>query len=207
MCSEHERLPREAYLLDTAEVARRLLGCRLVREIAGHRIAGIIVETEAYLGREDLGCHAARSRSERVEAMYGPPGHAYIYFIYGVHHCLNAVTQPVGEPQAVLIRALAPTEGVEVQRDNRRNPRTGVLPSELAVANGPAKLCQALGIDLRLYGTDLVAGNELWIEQEPALPSESIAVGPRVGIAYAGEWAAKPLRFWITGHPCVSRGG
>lgn len=205
MKGESKRVPRDAYLSSTVEVARRLLGCRLVRYVDGRRLAGTIVETEAYLGREDLGCHASRNRSERVEAMYGPPGHAYIYFIYGVHHCLNAVTQPVGEPQAVLIRALQPTEGIEVQRANRCNPRTGALPADLAIANGPGKLCQALGIDLSLYGTDLVAGDDLWVEEGSEMSPKAIAIGPRVGIGYAREWAAKPLRFWIGGDRYVSR--
>jgi DNA-3-methyladenine glycosylase len=199
-----DRLPREAYLLETAWVARRLLGCRLVRMADGVRLAGRIVETEAYLGRQDLGCHASKGQTERLEAMYGPPGHAYIYLVYGMHYCLNAVTQPVGEPQAVLIRALEPTDGVGRQRENRRNRRTGMLPPPDQTANGPAKLCQALGIDGTLYGTDLVDGEDLWIEQAPPLPEADIAAGRRIGIDYAGGWAALPLRFWIGGNPFAS---
>jgi len=200
----NKRLAREVYLNDTAEVARRLLGCRLVRWVNEQRVAGIIVETEAYVGREDLGCHASGARTPRVEAMYGPPGHAYIYLVYGMYHCLNAVTQPVGEPQAVLIRALAPTEGIDLMRANRRNSRTGAVPSGKDLANGPGKLCQAMGIDLSLYGADLT-GDALWVEEEPPMPAHRICVGPRIGIDYAGEWAKAPLRFWIRGDPYVSK--
>lgn len=206
MKPDARRLPRETYLCDTEDVARRLLGCRLVRLVAGRRLSGLIVETEAYLGREDLGCHASKSRTARLEAMYGPPGHAYVYFVYGMYHCLNAVTQPVGEPQAVLIRALQPDEEIRTQRQYRRNPRTGLLPEPTGIASGPGKLCQALRIGLDLYGADLVNGDRLWIEAGRSVPEGAISVGPRVGVDYAGEWAVAPLRFWVTGNPCVSKG-
>jgi len=198
-----ERLPREEYLRDTREVARRLLGCTLVRRHEGIRLSGRIVEAEAYLGEKDLGAHPSRGRTPRVEAMYGPPGHAYVYFVYGMYYCLNAVTQPIGEPQAVLIRALEPIEGIEVMRERRRNPRTGRVPRDVDLADGPGKLCRALAIDLGLYGADLL-GDEIWIEAEEPVPDQRICAGPRIGIDYAREWAKLPLRYWICDSEYVS---
>lgn len=198
-----QAFPRRLYEADTAKAARRLLGCRLVREVDGERMAGIIVETEAYLGTEDLGCHSARGRTNRTEVMFGPPGHAYVYLIYGMYHCLNVVTRPEGDPQAVLIRAIEPVEGLEQMRRNRSRRQRKSSPVDRELANGPGKLCEALGIDGSFNGVDL-AGKALRIELAPPVPDRDIATGPRIGIAYAGEWAQKPLRFWIRGNPCVS---
>lgn len=197
-------LPRHEYLNDTTMTARRLIGCRLVHVVDGRRLAGIIVETEAYVGTADLGCHAARGRTPRVAAMFGPPGYAYIYLIYGMYYCLNAVTRSEGDPQAVLIRAIEPAEGIEQMRQNRISRKTGNAPPDRHLADGPGKLCKALGIDARLYGVDLT-GEILRIEAMPPTPDTSIEAGPRIGIPYAGEWAHAPLRFWIRGSDYVSR--
>ena len=204
MSRRKERFARAEFARETADVARRLLGCALVRELDGRRLAGVIVETEAYVGEEDLGCHASRGRTARVEAMYGPPGHAYVYVIYGMHWCLNVVTRAVGEPHAVLIRALEPVDGADVMAERRRSPRTGSVPKTAHLTNGPGKLCHALSIDKDLYGVDLT-GDVLWIEPAAPISDEQIAVGPRVGIGYAGAWADTPLRFWIRGNRFVSR--
>jgi len=138
--------------------------------------------------------------------MFGPPGHAYVYLIYGMYHCLNVVTRPEGDPQAVLIRAMEPVEGLERMRRSRSRRQRKSSPVDRELANGPGKLCQALGIDGSFNGVDL-AGKALRIELMPPVPNQDIAAGPRIGIAYAGEWAEKPLRFWIRGNPCVSTKG
>lgn len=143
------KLPRRFYDRDTLLVARELLGKRLVRVLRGKRLSGIIVETEAYIGEEDKASHAARGRTLRNQVMYGPPGHAYIYFVYGMHYCLNVVAEREGFAAAVLLRALVPQEGDEDML-RRRSGRKDTL------ADGPAKLCQALAIDRRLNGMDLV---------------------------------------------------
>ena len=134
------RLPRSFFARDTLAVAPALLGQRLVRYANGQQLSGLIVETEAYRGQDDEASHAYR-RTPRSAVMYGLPGHAYVYFIYGVHHCLNAVTEPEGQPGAVLIRAILPVEGIEIMRGRR----AGIADDQLA--NGPGKLCMALGIN------------------------------------------------------------
>lgn len=183
-------------------VARDLLGCRLVVPAEdGARVAGIIVETEAYRGPADRASHAyGGRRTKRTETMYGLGGTAYVYFVYGMHHQFNVVTNVAGVPHAVLVRALEPTEGLDVMRRRR-----GVA-SDRDLTNGPGKLCQALAIDRALDAADLL-GDRVWIEiGDRPVPASAIARGPRVGIDYAGEWAAMPWRFWIRGNPCVSRG-
>ncbi|HHS96728.1 MAG TPA: DNA-3-methyladenine glycosylase, partial [Chloroflexi bacterium] len=152
------RLRREFFDRDTLEVARDLLGRVLVRVLDGERLSGRIVEVEAYIGEDDRASHARFGPTERNAAMYGPPGHAYVYLIYGVHHCLNLVTGPEGFPAAVLIRALEPLEGVEQMRGLR-----GGRPD---LTNGPGRLCQALGIDLRFDGADLCAPDALLFVEE-----------------------------------------
>ena len=194
-----DRLPRAFYRRDTLAVARDLLGQRLVRVSKGVRVAGRIVEVEAYDGARDSASHAHRGPTERNASMFGPPGHAYIYFIYGMHHCFNVVTEPEGHGAAVLVRSLEPVEGIEGMRA-RRAGREG-----RALANGPAKLCYALAIDRTLDGADLVEGEVLWIEREEAVPEERVARGPRVGVR-GDEWAVRvPWRFWIEGNPYVSK--
>ena len=198
------RLPEEFYTDDTVHVARRLLGCRLLTVIDSVVAGGIIVETEAYLGEQDLGCHSARGRTPRTETMFGPPGHAYVYLIYGMYNCLNAVTRQIDEPEAVLIRALRPETGIDTMRQLRTSSRTGRVPKDIDLANGPGKLCQALNIDRSFDGLNLTT-SRLWVERGIAVPEEQICSGPRIGIDYAGEWAQKPLRFWIKDEPNVSR--
>lgn len=162
------------YDRDTVVVARDLLGRTLVH---GER-RGRIVETEAYVGEHDLACHASKGRTPRTAVMFGPPGRAYVYLIYGMHHCFNVVTEAEGHASAVLIRGLAPLEG------------------ETLVGHGPGRLCRALGIDRRLDGHDLTRP-PLTVRPGTPVPARRIARGPRIGVDYAGAWAEKPLRFWI----------
>ena len=189
--------PREFYSRAALEVAPDLLGCVLVREINGERLAGRIVEVEAYYGQEDAASHAFRGPTERNRAMFGPAGRAYIYLIYGMHYCLNVVTGQEGRGEAVLIRALEPLQGIEImkQRRGRDNVRD--------LTNGPAKLCQALDIDKRLYGHDLTLGRILWIEAGPR-PQEPVVTGPRVGVRGDERARTAPWRFYLQGNPFVS---
>jgi DNA-3-methyladenine glycosylase len=184
---------------DVLEVARDLLGCLLVVPTrTGRRVSGRIVETEAYRGPEDRASHAyGGRRTARTETMYGAAGTAYVYFVYGMYHQFNVVTNAADVPHAVLVRALEPVEGVDLMRRRRGRAR----PRDLA--SGPGKLCIALGIDRGFDRADL-RGDRVWIEAGAALRPREIASGPRVGIDYAGEWAARPWRFWVRDHPCVS---
>jgi DNA-3-methyladenine glycosylase len=180
------------------ELAARLLGARLVHESTEGRVGGRIVEVEAYRGPEDLAAHSARGRTARNEVMFGPPGHLYVYLIYGLHHCLNVVAGPGDKPEAVLIRALAIDEGHALARRRR-----GELAPERRLASGPGNVGQALGVDRGLNGIDLLDGPA---RLEPRTgPRPVIRKGPRVGVDYAGAWAARPLRFWIADDPHVSR--
>jgi len=197
------KLPREFYTRrDVLAVARALLGQRLVvRARDGSRVAGLVVETEAYRGPEDRASHAfGGRRTRRTEIMYRIGGTSYVYFVYGMHHQFNVVTNVEDVPHAVLVRAVEPLEGVA----RMRRRRAGRADRELA--SGPGRLCAALGIDRRLDGADLL-GDRVWLEPGPRRirPSE-IACGPRIGIAYAGEWAERPWRFWLAGSEHVSRG-
>lgn len=158
-------------------MARRLLGTRLVRILDGARLSGIISETEAYMGGDDSASHAFRGRTPRNQVMFGPPGYAYVYFVYGMHNMLNVVTGEEDIPWAVLIRAIEPQEGIDTIR-TRRNGRNGLC-------NGPGKLCQALGIDRQLNGWDLTRGQRLWIEAGHDVAEADIRTSPRVGIDYA----------------------
>jgi DNA-3-methyladenine glycosylase len=188
---------------DPVTVARRLLGQRLVRIVRGRRRAGLIVEVEAYLGAPDRAAHTWDGRrTPRNESMYLPGGHAYVYFTYGMHHCMNVVCGRRDEGVAVLLRAIEPTEGLDVMRARRAAARR---PIDLC--SGPARLTQALDIDRACDGLDLREGASLFIERtrRRALPTSRIGVGPRVGIGYAAEWAQAPLRFWVRDNPHVSR--
>lgn len=195
------RLPRSFFLRDALSVAEELLGHFLVRNTEKGRIVAEIVETEAYCGIEDKGCHTfGNRRTERTEAMYLPGGHAYVYMIYGMNFCFNVVTARENDPQAVLIRAVEPVEGLDIIRENRK----GII-REQDLVNGPGKLAKALGIDRSLNMTDLVKGNELFIEKNQHLGQISIVSAPRVNIDYAGEFKDKPWRKYIEGNRFVSK--
>jgi len=194
-----------AFVADPVTTARRLLGQELVHVVDGHRLAGRIVEVEAYLGAADRAAHTfGGRRSARNASMWAGGGHAYVYFVYGMHHCLNVVCGPTGSGTAVLVRALEPTEGIEAMFARRPAARR---PTDLC--SGPGRLTQALGIDLAHDGCDLRRDAALWIEERCARPlgDARVAVTPRVGVAYAGRWARRRLRFLIRGNPHVSRGG
>lgn len=180
------------------DLARDLLGCRLVHASADGTVGGRVVEVEAYRGPEDLAAHSARGLTPRNAVMFDRPGHLYVYLIYGLHNCLNVVAGPGDKPEAVLIRALALDEGVNLARERR-----GAAVPDRRLGSGPGNVGQAIGVDRSLNGTDLLAG-PVWIEPRDG-PAPRIARGPRVGVGYAGAWAARPLRFWITDDPHVSR--
>jgi DNA-3-methyladenine glycosylase len=184
---QSRKITRSFYARDTLTVARELIGMLLVHADDGTRRAGRIVETEAYQGPEDLAAHSSRGRTPRTEVMFGPPGHAYVYFIYGFWNCLNVVTQAQGVPHAVLLRALEPVAGTE--------KRTW----------GPGLLCRAMHIDRSLNGADL-CGDVLWLERPIAAnrPPPRIARAVRIGVDYAGKWARRPWRFYDKDSPYVS---
>lgn len=199
------RLDRDFFNRDTLIVARELLGRRLVRG-AGEKssqelpLSGRIVEVEAYVGETDQACHARRGRTKRNAAMYGPPGHAYVYFVYGMHYCLNVVTGREGFPAAVLIRALEPVAGIGVMRERR-----GGRP-DVQLTSGPARLCQALGIDRGFDGMDLCApDSHLFVEQDGAVPDGQVVTGPRVGVRGDETALTVPWRFYIRDNRYVSR--
>jgi DNA-3-methyladenine glycosylase len=177
-------LPPGWFERDTLEVARDLLGKVLVREVNGRLLTGRLIEVEAYCGPEDLAAHSARGVTQRTRIMYGPPGHAYVYLIYGMHNCLNFVTRPEGQPHAVLVRALEPGPGV-------------------GRCAGPGLVCRALEIDRAFNGRPLVPP-DLFVADD-GYRVERVLQTPRVGVAYAGEWALKPWRFAIAGSPFTSR--
>ena len=182
---------------DSRTVARRLLGKKLIRQLTGIVVSGLIVETEAYFGRQDSASHAFKGRTPRNAIMFGPPGMAYIYLIYGLHHMLNVVTEADGTPGAVLIRAVEPLDGQQ-HMAARRGGTTNLT-------NGPGRLCQAFAVDRSLNGWDYSRGSRLWLEDCQSLSDEQIAIGPRVGIdsARPAERQA-PWRFWIKDNPYVS---
>ena len=192
------KLAQSFYERSALDVARDLLGKVLVRRRNSLRLSGIIVETEAYDGPDDLACHASKGRTARTEVMFGPPGFAYVYMIYGFYFCLNAVTCKQGFPAAVLIRALEPIEGVRSMRRLRSNPTR-----DTEIASGPGKLCMAMDIDKNLNGINL-EGKTLWVEDRQIEPG-SIRTSPRIGVDYAGEYKDKPWRFYIYENPHVSR--
>jgi DNA-3-methyladenine glycosylase len=181
-----QKLPRGFYDRDTQLVARELLGQWIVHQTGGRRLVGRIVETEAYLGEHDLAAHSSKGRTARTEVMFGPPGHAYVYFIYGMHHCVNVVTEREGRAAAVLLRAVEPVENL-----------TGRT-------SGPGLLCRALEIDRRLNGHDLL-GDELFLAAPERGEAISVVRRSRIGVDYARHWARRLLRFYIKGNPFVSR--
>ncbi len=190
-------LPRSFFERDTCTVARALLGQMLVCETPEGIASGIIVETEAYLGTRDDAAHSYRGASERVRVLYDAAGLAYIYLIYGMYHCLNITTGPVGAPECVLIRALEPVSGLELMGERRKTTDVKKLCS------GPGKLCMALGISRDLYGADVCAGPQLTVLA--GTPPGDVDTSPRIGIDYARETRDKPWRFTAAGSPFVSR--
>jgi DNA-3-methyladenine glycosylase len=192
--SKNQLLQQGFYNRQVLKVARDLLGMRLVRNLDGKRLAGIILETEAYDGENDLACHAHVGKTQRNEIMFGPPGHAYIYFTYGMHWLLNCVTGREGYPAAVLIRAIQPVENIKIIANNR-------LPAkEKDWCNGPAKLTQALQIDKPLNGASLYSRqSQLFIEEGSPISDEYVQTLARVGIDSVAEpWRSKPWRFLAT---------
>ncbi len=185
-------LAREFYNRPALAIARDLLGCRLVRVLDGQRMSGWITETEAYQGEEDMGCHASAGKTPRTAVMYGPPGHAYVYFTYGMHWLLNAVTSQEGVPAAALIRAIQPEDGLALMAKNR--PYNA---GKSGWTDGPAKLTQALTIDGDLNKIDLCSQSEnLWIETGISLPEGQVSQTARVGLNSVPEpWRSIPWRF------------
>ncbi len=181
-----QKLPRDFYARDTVCVAEELLGKLLIRRVDGVERIARIVEVEAYLGAHDLAAHSSKGITPRTKIMYGPPGYAYVYLIYGMHHCMNVVTEPAGNGTAVLLRALEPLQNV------------------FSNTRGPGLLCKAMGVDLRLNGHDLCS-EDFYIAAPQVAPPIVVVRRPRIGVDYAGEWAAKPLRFYIEGNAFISK--
>jgi DNA-3-methyladenine glycosylase len=181
-----QKLPRSFYDRDTIVVARELLGKILVHTVNGIERAGKIVEAEAYLGPHDLAAHSARGMTERNKIMFGPPGHAYVYFIYGMYFCMNVVTEREGHASAVLLRAVEPVKNTEGR------------------TCGPGLLCRAMKIDRRLNGHDLLSDN-FFIGAPESAETFSTIKRPRIGVDYAKHWAKRHLRFYIKGNAFVSR--
>jgi DNA-3-methyladenine glycosylase len=181
------------------------VGVWLFSETPDGLSGGPIVETEAYGGPEDLASHARAGRTRRTTPMFGAVGHAYVYLVYGMHECLNVVGFAApAEAGAVLIRAIEPRVGIDLMRSRRGRPQD----PDARLCSGPARLCQAVGVDRSLDGHDLLAGQRLWLAAHDAQPSPEglqVEAGPRIGVDYSGEWAARPWRFWLAGHPSVSR--
>jgi len=181
-----KKLPREFYNRETTHVARDLLGLHLVHRSQGIERIGKIVEVEAYLGGHDLASHSSKGLTKRTAVMFGQPGFAYVYLIYGMYHCFNVVTESAGVGAAVLIRALEPILNITDR------------------ASGPGLLCKAMKIDRQLNAHDLLSDN-LFITDHDAKSPHYIVEAPRIGVHYAKEWAVKPLRFYIQGNPFVSK--
>jgi DNA-3-methyladenine glycosylase len=170
------RLKRNFFNRDTVVVAQELLGQYLIRKIDGKIMKARITETEAYCGPDDLACHASKGLTPRTKVMFGPPGHAYIYLIYGMYHCLNIVTEEEGYPAAVLIRSVH-------------------LCEDRTLTNGPGKLCRELKIDKSSNAIDICKSEELWLEEGEKIAKNKIKKSKRIGVDYAGEWKDKPWRF------------
>jgi len=193
-----DKLKPDFYERPTLLVARDLIGKLLVRNKDNHRISGIIVETEAYVGREDMACHGSRGITKRNSVMFGRAAHAYVYMVYGMYYCLNLVTERENYPSAVLIRAVEPAEGFD------RIP-TSSKPGDMVVkvASGPGLVCRALDIDLGLNGSSL-CGDELFVEEIKPSKWIDVAATSRIGVKYAGECTGLPWRFVAIGSPYSS---
>lgn len=181
-----KKLPRSFYDRDTIVVAKELLGKYLVHKQGDITRIGKIVEVEAYLGAHDLAAHSARGKTERTKVMFGPPGHAYVYLIYGMYYCMNVVTEKEGHASAVLLRALEPIKGIETR------------------TQGPGLLCNALHINKRFHGHDLLS-DDFFIAEPTETAKHAIVKRPRIGVDYAKHWAKRLLRFYIKGNPYVSK--
>jgi DNA-3-methyladenine glycosylase len=191
------KLPRSFYQQSTVDVAKQLLGKLLVHRRDEEILTGRIVETEAYVGPQDLACHASKGRTHRTDVMFGAAGHAYVYFIYGFYNMLNLVTEAKDFPAAVLIRAVEPVRGIERMKQNRK---TDLLHN---LASGPGKLCQAFAIDRSLNGAD-ICGKVLYLEDRGE-PLPKFTATPRIGVDYAGQWKNKPLRFIVRDSEFISK--
>ncbi len=211
-----DRLEQSWYQTEeTSAAAKEMLGKLLVvSDENGERVAGMIVEVEAYCGVTDRAAHSyGGRRTARNEVTYGPGGHAYVFFIYGMYFQLNVVLGPVDHPHVLLIRAIEPVEGIEIMRDRRgmsereavATESSRIRPKDTNLTSGPGKLCIALGIDRSYNGDDLVEGSRVWIEDHRSFTEDEIAVGKRIGIDYAGEDADLPWRFWVKGNQYVSK--
>ena len=195
------KLSIEFYNQSTLKVAKLLLGKFLIRKLNGKKLIGKIVETEGYSGPKDLASHASRGKTPRNEIMFGPPGHAYIYLIYGINYCFNLVTEKESYPAAVLIRALEPKEGIEEMKKRRKMKNN--LPYTLT--NGPGKLCQAFGIDKGLNKINVTQGT-LWVEDSgEKIKPQNIVAAKRIGVDYAREYKDKLWRFYIKNNKFVSK--
>jgi DNA-3-methyladenine glycosylase len=181
-----KKIKRSFYNRDTSIVAEELLGKYLVHHIDDKKYIGKIVEVEAYLGSHDLACHTSKGLTKRTEIMFGPPGHAYVYLIYGMHHCMNVVTEKAGNGAAVLIRALEPIQDI------------------IDGTNGPGRLCRAMQINKQLNGQDLLSKN-FYIADSQVKNNFTITKRPRIGVDYAGSWAKKLLRFYIKDNAHISK--
>jgi DNA-3-methyladenine glycosylase len=181
-----QKLPRDFYDRDAKTVANDLLGKYLVHVSSGMERIGRIVEVEAYLGPHDLAAHSAKGRTERTKVMFGPPGHAYVYMIYGMYYCMNVVTEEEGRASAVLLRAIEPVKNIEGR------------------TQGPGLLCRAMGIDGRLNARDLVS-HDFYVADPNEAGRFIIVKRPRIGVDYAGRWAKRLLRFYIKGNSFVSK--
>ena len=199
------RLSRQFYEGDTVEIAKALLGKYVVRMLDGEPLVGRITETEAYVGRCDKACHAYNYRkTERTSTMFLAPGHAYIYLIYGMHCCLNFVTEPEGEPSAVLLRSIEPVAGLDTMTRLRFGDKTLTAYMRKNFSNGPGKVCKALGLTRAQNRLDLT-GEELFLCDSlvdiglpcPDIPKERLCIGPRIGVDYAEEARDFPWRFWL----------
>lgn len=191
-------LGRDFYDRDTLQVAQELLGCRLVREVEGEHLVGRITETEAYIGRCDKACHAyGYKRTNRTETLFAQPGTAYLYLIYGMYTCLNFVTEPVGEPAAVLIRSITAIEGEQTMARLRFGRPVAELNAyqRKNFLNGPGKVCKALNLDRSVNGHDLLTPPLYVLPRDIKLPA--IHCGPRIGVDYAQEAKDFPWRFWV----------
>lgn len=196
------RFTKEFYLDDAVNLAKKLLGQYIVRVIDGKEIVVKIVETEAYVGPEDKGCHAYNNkRTNRTETMFLEGGHAYVYMIYGMYHCLNIVVAKENKPEAVLIRAVEPIKGFEYIKENRKIKSTKIED----LTNGPGKLCKALSINKSLDKYNMITGEELFLVRNKDIKEENIEKSKRINIDYAEEYVDKLWRFYIKGNKFISK--